>query len=109
MRVVSAMIAVLLFAGTAGAQEAEREKMLLTQSPCATYDEMVAMVDKHGEKPLFIGEGLTFQAGRGTPYRGGMFFTVNQDEGNWTIFQLFGDGMTCMLMNGGKFQPYWGE
>ena len=108
MRKVSAMIAVLLFAGTAGAQQAEPERLLQTQAPCSPFQEMSRLAEQHGEKPLFIGEGLTFQSGTSQPYRGGMLFTVNQDEGNWTLFQIFGDGMACMIMNGGKFSPYWG-
>jgi len=109
MAKLSAALIVLLavwFGGTASAQE--QEKLLMTQAPCAPYQEMGALADQHGEKPLFMGEGLTFAAGTGQSYRGGMVFTVNQEDGNWTLFQVFGDGMTCMLMNGGKFSPYFG-
>lgn len=106
MRLATAMIAVLLSVGTAGAQTQER--FLQTQAPCAPYLEMAQLAEKNGEQVLFIGEGLTFSR-ESQPYRGGMMFTVNQDEGNWTMFQLFGDGMACMLFNGGKFQPYMGD
>lgn len=109
MRLVSAMIAVLLFAGTAVAQTATEEKLLQTQAPCSPFAEMSRLAEQHGEKPLFLGEGLTFQSGTSQPFKGGMLFTVNQDEGNWTLFQVFQDGMACMIMNGGKFSPYWGE
>lgn len=92
--------------GTASAQE--QEKLLHTQAPCSPFQEMSALAEQHGETPLFLGEGLTFQSGTGKPFKGGMLFTVNQDEGNWTLFQVFNDGMACMIMNGGKFSPYWG-
>ena len=108
MAKLTATLFVLLavFGGSASAQE--QDKLLMLQSPCAPFPEMAQLAEQHGEKPLFMGEGLTFAAGTGQSYRGGMVFTVNQDDGNWTLFQVFGDGMTCMLMNGGKFQPYFG-
>lgn len=108
-RLTTALTALLVvwLCGTASAQEAE--KMIWTQSPCSQYPVMNDLVKKHGEKPLFIGEGYTFEAGTGKPFRGGMLFVVDQDKGNWTIFQVFQDGMACMLFNGGKFQPYMGD
>jgi hypothetical protein len=107
MAKITAAFFVLLavIANNASAQE----KMLHLQTPCAPYLEMANLADKNGEEVLFIGEGLTFASGTSQPLKGGMFFTVNQDEGNWTMFQLFGDGMACMLFNGGKFQPYMGK
>ena len=100
----------VVYGGTAYSQEQQQEEVFIySQAPCATYTEMVKLVSKHGEKPLFIGEGLTFQAGSSRPFKGGMIFTVNQEEGNWTIFQVFADGMTCMLFNGSKFKPWMGD
>lgn len=108
MAKLTAALFVLLavFGGTASAQE--QEKLLMTQAPCSPFQEMSALAEQHGEKPLFLGEGLTFQSGTSEPFKGGMLFTVNQDEGNWTLFQVFQDGMACMIMNGGKFSPYFG-
>lgn len=97
----------LVYASLASAQESQ-DKLLMTQAPCAPFPEMAQLAEQHGEEPLFMGEGLTFQAGTGQSWRGGMVFTVNQNTGTWTMFQVFGDGMTCMLMNGGKFKPYFG-
>ena len=77
------------------------------RSRAASYAEMVQLASKHGELPLFIGKGLTFQSGTGVASRGGMVFTVNQDEGNWTMFQVFEDGWTCMLFNGSSFEPWF--
>ena len=107
MHKVLAMIWVLLFASTAVAQTTTEERLLHTQAPCASYAEMVQVASKHGELPLFIGKGLTFESGTGIAHRGGMVFTVNQDKGNWTMFQVFDDGWTCMLFNGSKFEPWF--
>lgn len=108
-RLTTALTALLVvwFGGTASAQE--QEKMLLTQAPCAQFLQMSDLVEKHNEQPLFIGEGFTFEAGTGKPYKGGMLFVVDQDAGNWTMFQVFQDGMACMLFNGGKFEPFMGD
>lgn len=107
----SKIIALVMMLGCSAAYAQEQEKIMMTQAPCAEWPVMVEMVEKHGEKPLFIGEGLTFQAGTGQPWEGGMVFTVNQepDAGNWTMFQVFQDGMACMIMNGGEFQPWMGN
>lgn len=99
----------VLFVGTAVGQEQRQEKMLYLQNPCGTWDEMRHIAEKHGEELLFMGEGLTFAAGTGQPYRGGMAFFVDQEKGNWTMLQLYGDGIACMLFNGGKFTPYLGD
>lgn len=98
-----------VFGNAAVAQEQKPEKMLYLQNPCAEWSEMKSIAEKHGEELLFIGEGLTFAAGTGRPYKGGMAFYVDQEAGNWTMFQLYGDGIACMLFNGGKFTPYPGD
>lgn len=80
------------------------------QSPCGIGPVIMQDVaKKNGEEVLFVGNGVTFQAGSGKVIRGGMMFTVNQDTGTWTMFQLYGDGVACMLFNGGDFSPYTGE
>ena len=84
-------------------------KMIVMQAPCGEADKMVNLTKKHDEQVLFLGEGITFAAGTGRSLTGGMIFTVNQDTGTWTMFQLYGDGVACMLMNGGNFQPYMGD
>ncbi len=109
-----ARIAALIFlfavmVNSAVGQEQEQEKMVVLQSPCMEWSEMRKLAEKHGEELLFTGEGLTFAYGTGRPYRGGMAFFVNQDKGHWTIFQMYGDGIACMLFNGGKFDPYVGD
>ena len=108
-RLTAALIVLLAvwFGGTATAQTPD--KLLLLQAPCSPFPVMIETAKKYGEKPLFIGRGMTFSAGKGQPYTGGMFFTVNQDseKRNWTLFQVFADGMTCMIFNGNQFEPYW--
>ena len=70
---------------------------------------MTETIKNYKEELLFSGTGLTFGAGAEQPYRGGMFFFVNQETGSWTLLQTFSDGMACMIMNGKNFQPYSGE
>ena len=64
---------------------------------------------KYKEELLFTGNGMTFSAKTGQPFRGGMMFFVNQDTGTWSMLQLFGDGMSCMIMNGRDFEPFAGK
>ena len=90
----------------------EQDKLLLLRAPCAPFEDMVETVTKYNEVPLFIGtNGSTFASATGQEYVGGMFFTVNQEseKRSWTMFQIFADGMTCMLFNGYGFQPYMGD
>ena len=87
----------------------EQEKFVLLRAPCAEWSTMDQMAKRHGEDLLFIGQGLTFSGETGRPYRGGMAFYVNQEKGNWTMYQLYGDGVACMLFNGGDFTPYSGD
>lgn len=81
---------------------------MFTRQPCDSVGKMLDTVKKYGEEMLFIGNGMTFSAQTGMPFIGGMMFTVNQDSGTWSMLQLFGDGMACMVMNGRDFKPYMG-
>tara|TARA_B100001287_G_scaffold222897_1_gene192128 strand:- start:2746 stop:3084 length:339 start_codon:yes stop_codon:yes gene_type:complete len=107
----AAMIILLsvLFGGSVLGEERKGTKFLLLQSPCNNYAEMERLAEEHGEKLLFMGEGVTFSATAGRPFRGGMAFFVDQEKGNWTMFQLYADGVACMLFNGTNFQPYSGD
>ena len=99
----------VLFGGTAVAQEVQGTKFLILQSPCNKYEEMERLAKQYGEELLFMGEGLTFSANTGMPIKGGMAFFVDQEKGNWTLFQLYADGVACMLFNGTNFTPYNGD
>tara|TARA_B100001057_G_scaffold236920_1_gene237247 strand:+ start:2681 stop:3019 length:339 start_codon:yes stop_codon:yes gene_type:complete len=107
----AAMIIMLsvLFGGTAVAQEPQGSKLLILQNPCNKWEEMERLAKSYGEELLFLGEGLTFQASTGMPIKGGMAFFVDQEKGSWTMFQLYGDGVACMLFNGTGFTPYNGD
>ena len=84
-------------------------KMVMLRAPCDEFVKMLETVKKYEEKLLFTASGLTFNAQFGTPYRGAMFFYVNQDTGSYTVLQVFKDGMACMLINGKNFDPFTGE
>lgn len=111
-KIITTLCLVTAITTTAVAQSKEPKGELptiFTRAPCDTLPNMVATVKKYDEKLLFTGSGMTFAAPTGQPYRGGLMFLVNQDTGSWTIFQLFGDGMACMIMNGKDFSPYTGD
>ena len=94
----------LVYTTVAAAQEG---KLLPLQAQCATIPEMMQTLDRYKETPLFIGQGMTFGFGSGQPYRGGMLFYVNQDTGSWSILQVFGDDVACLIFNGGDFMPWY--
>ena len=78
------------------------------KAPCGKFDEMTDTVKKYNEELLFHGTGLTFSP-QNKAFNGAMMFFTNQDTGSWTVLQVFGDGMACMIMNGRNFQPYTGD
>ena len=120
MRILTVLILLLLApvtmagmtASLAQAQESktpEGEKpTIFTRAPCDPLPNMIETIAKYKEDLLFIGDGMTFSAKTGQPHNGGMMFFVNQDTGTWSMLQLFADGMSCMIMNGKRFEPYTG-
>ena len=120
MRILTVLILLLLAPVTmssmtgsiAQAQESktpEGEKpTIFTRAPCDPLPNMIETIAKYKEDLLFIGDGMTFSAQTGRPNNGGMMFFVNQDTGTWSMLQLFADGMSCMIMNGKRFEPYTG-
>ena len=111
MRILTVLI-LLLVANSSLAQESktpEGEKpTIFTRAPCDPLPNMIETIAKYKEDLLFIGDGMTFSAQTGRPNNGGMMFFVNQDTGTWSMLQLFADGMSCMIMNGKRFEPYTG-
>ena len=87
----------------------DKGQMVLLRAPCSEYSKMLETAKKYDEELLFTATGLTFSAQFGQPYSGALFFFVNQDKGSYTVLQVFGDGMACMLVNGRNFQPYTGD
>ena len=77
------------------------------RAPCGTWKEMQLSIMKYQESLLFNGSGVSF-SNQGQVYNGAMMFFVNQDTGSWTVLQVFGDGMACMIFNGKDFTPYMG-
>ena len=86
------------------AQEAER-KYFMTRQECEPAIDMMAVVDKYGEKPLFTGTGMQFSY-QGQPFTGGSMFFVNQTTGTWSLMTLYADGTACMTAVGTNFAPY---
>jgi len=105
------VVAVLLFflATNAVAQEQPTQPNILPlQAQCSFFTQMAETIGKYEELLLFTGEGMSFGIG-GTPFKGGMMFFVNQNTGTWSVVQIFGDGMACLIFNGSKFEPYVGQ
>lgn len=82
---------------------------MFTRTPCNELSKLVDSIKPYDETLLFTGDGMTFSAQTGQPFRGGMMFYTNQDTGTWSLLQLFGDGYACLIMNGNKFTPYSGN
>jgi|TARA_B110000977_G_C10985595_1_gene457823 hypothetical protein len=120
MRILTVLILLLLApvtmagmtASLAQAQESKKPEgdalTIFTRAPCDMFPKMVDTIKKYKEELLFVGDGMTFSAKTGQPHNGGMMFFVNQDTGTWSMLQLFADGMSCMIMNGKRFEPYTG-
>ena len=88
--------------------QTKQSPAVMIRQPCDRADKMFETLRKYEEHLLFVGKGMTFGI-QGQPYNGGMMFFTNQDTGSWTILQIYGDGMACMIMNGKNFQPYIGD
>lgn len=101
------LVCFAVFGGSAVAQE-QKPKILPLQAQCDSLDKMIQVVQEYDEELLFIGEGITFAFPTEQSYTGGMLFLVNQDTGTWSMLQMFGDGVSCLIFNGGKFEPYYG-
>lgn len=102
------LVCFAVFGGSAVAQEQPKPKILPLQAQCDQAHKVINIVDQYSEELLFTGEAMTFGFGNGRTWKGGLMFFVNQDTGTWTAVQLFQDGIACMVMNGGKFDPFGG-
>ena len=71
--------------------------------------ELVVDDKKYKEAMLFTGTGVQFATANGQPFTGGMFFFVNQDTGTYSIINVYGDGMACLMQSGRDFAPYGGK
>ena len=89
-------------------QEQSQAKTYFTRQPCDAFEKLFTTMEKYNEELLFTSDGLQFSAQTGQPSTGAMFFFVNQDTGTWSLISLYTDGMSCMVANGTKFEPYTG-
>jgi hypothetical protein len=105
LRFALAFVLGLFVASSAGAQES---RSLLARQPCDSFEKMFDVAHKAGEEMLFTGEGMVWEAMSGNIFTGGMFFFTNQKTGSYTIINVYGDGMACVLQSGTKFEPYGG-
>jgi len=94
----------LTFSISANAQESGK-KYFMTRQECEPALDMMEVIMKYDEKPLFTGTGMQFSY-QGQPFTGGVMFFVNQDTGTWSLMMLYGDGTACMTAIGTEFKPY---
>ena len=113
------IMVVAMFAISATAQEnkalppgMQKENLptLFVRQPCKSFPEMVSLIESYGEKLLFTSDfNLVFHAQTGQPFTGGMMFYVNQESGQYSIVNVYADGMACLVGNGRNFNPYGGD
>lgn len=90
--------------GLPAVASAQELKYFYTRQDCGQSYPMFAPSMDYGEKPLFVGTSVILGVD-GTPYQGGMMFTVNQDSGTWTLFTMYNDGTVCVVAFGENFEP----
>ena len=101
----------LLVPTLAEAQETDpnsQAKMFIARQPCGPFMDVLKTPEKWKEGMLFTGDGVSFDARTGQAYQSGAFFFVNQETGTWSLVNVYGDGMACMVQTGRNFQPYVG-
>jgi hypothetical protein len=84
------------------------QKMLMARQYCGPFMDVFKTPEKYKEGMLFVGDGVTFEAQSGRMFQSGMFFFVNQETGTWSLINVYGDGMACMVQTGKNFKPYTG-
>ena len=101
----------LLVPVIAQAQQAnpDDQKMFIARQFCGPFLDVLKTPEKWKEGMLFTGDGVSFEARTGQPYQAGAFFFVNQETGTWSLVNVYGDGMACMVQTGRNFKPYVGE
>jgi hypothetical protein len=86
------------------------DKMFITTQFCGPWEDVMNTPKKYKEAMLFTGTGLQFAtANGGQPFTGGMFFFVNQETGTYSIINIYGDGIACLMQSGKDFAPYGGK
>lgn len=97
--------AAVALASVANAQDADQGKFdIYVKQQCGPSMIMFWEAMEYGEEPLFQGRTVTFMID-GTPVMGEMFFTVNQENGFWSLFSIYEDGTVCLVSFGNQFTP----
>lgn len=96
------VLALLATTGSAAAQG--MPFAVTTTQACGTPDLIFQESFEYSEQPLWVGETLVFDAGQ-NPYWGTTLFTVNQDNGFWTLFTFYGENLVCITASGTGFVP----
>lgn len=94
------LLALWLITGSAAAQGSPLA-FNVTQE-CGSPEVMFQSSLEYGEQPLWGGETLVFGTDQ-NPYWGTAFFTVNQDNGFWTLFTFYSDNFVCVTASGVGF------
>ena len=101
------VIGLAAFVPTANGQS--QDKMFITTQFCGPWEDVMSTPKKYKEAMLFTGDGVQFSSRTGQMFEGGMFFFVNQETGSYSIINVYGDGMACMMQTGKNFRPYGGK
>ena len=102
------VLGLAVFVPTANGQSQD-DKMFLTTQFCGPWEQVMNTPKKYKEGMLFTGDGVQFSSRTGQMFEGGMFFFVNQETGSYSIINVYGDGMACMMQTGKNFRPYGGK
>lgn len=83
------------------------DRFFITKQLCVPVLDAMTIANQYGEQLLFTGNAVTYDT-TDTPYMSGAFFFVNQDTGTWSIINVYGDGLACLVNLGSDFAPYTG-
>lgn len=75
---------------------------LTAKQDCGLPEIMFQESMEYGEQPLFGGSTLIIGVDD-NPYWGTMMFTVNQENGFWTLFTFYSEDMVCITASGINF------
>lgn len=96
---------ILAFLATTGAVSAQGMPFAVaTTQACGSPQAIFQESMDYGEQPLWGGQTLVFDSVQ-NPYWGTTLFTVNQDNGYWTLFTFYGENLVCITASGTGFVP----
>ncbi len=98
------LIVAMIFLSAPAFAQSVLNTTLTANQPCGHPQVIFQESMEYQEQPLFGGEtmiiGVDDQA-----YWGTMLFTVNQENGYWTLFTFYSDNMVCITASGLGFVP----